>query len=471
MSGPKTTEFAQLPAIDRLLNSAGAAALVAEHGRSEVKRVAQRTLADLRTAIKQGQAVDSSVAAICLAVGDALEQDARRDIRRVFNLSGTLLHTNLGRALMPEASIAAVVEVMRDASTLEFDLASGRRGHREACIEDLLCRLTGAEAATVVNNNAAALMLTLNTLALGRSVPVSRGELVEIGGSFRIPDIIERSGCRLHEVGTTNRTHLRDFDAALGAQTALILKVQQSNYVIHGYTASVDERELAQLCRAAGIPFVVDLGSGTLIDLEAYGLAHEPTPMETLARGADLVTFSGDKLLGGPQAGILVGRRDLIDQVNANPMKRALRCDKMTIAALTALLRLYQQPHQLLEKLPLLRIMTRSCREIRARAAALLPLFEQRLAQVASARLVDCASEIGSGALPDHRIASVGIGLRPLPSAGAPDQVLARLAGALRELPVPVIGRVHKGDLLLDCRCLEDVDGFAGQLRQLDLES
>jgi L-seryl-tRNA(Ser) seleniumtransferase len=427
------------------------------------------TLVSRRDAIKRGQAVDSSIAAICAEIGVAIERDRRRGIGRVFNLSGTILHTNLGRALLPQESIDAVVDTMRAASTLEFDLASGKRGKRDSCIEELLCRLTGAEAATVVNNNAAALMLSLNTLALGRAVPVSRGELVEIGGSFRIPDIIERSGCRLHEIGTTNRTHLSDFASAICPQTALILKVHQSNYVIQGFTSAVDERELAALCRQSGIPLVVDLGSGALLNLEDFGLPHEPTPMETLASGADLVTFSGDKMLGGPQAGIILGRRDLIEQINANPMKRALRCDKMTIAALTALLRMYQHPEQLRERLPLLRMMTRSRAEIRTQAAPLVERLARQLGDSVGVELVDCASEIGSGALPDQTIPSVAIAVRPLPSTPQPEAFLERLAAAFRQLPVPVIGRIHKGEFLLDCRCLEDADEFSAQLIELDL--
>ncbi len=471
MSGTRPPGYSQLPSIDRLLNSPEAAEILAEHGRDEVKRAARQTLADMRDAIKRGESVTCDMVAISRSMRDLVEDDQRRGMRRVFNLSGTVLHTNLGRALLPEESIDAVVESLRSASSLEYDLASGGRGERDAYIEELLCRLTGAEAATLVNNNAAALMLLLNTLALDREVPVSRGELVEIGGSFRIPDIIERSGCRLVEVGTTNRTHLRDFTGALGTDTAMVLKVHQSNYVIQGFTAAVDERELAVLCHDAGIPLVVDLGSGALVKLEDYGLPHEPTPMEVLGRGADLVTFSGDKMLGGPQAGIIVGRRDLIERINANPMKRALRCDKMTIAALTALLRIYSHPRQLAERLPLLRMMTRSCDDIRAQAAELSTQLVPLLEGFATVETVDCSSEIGSGALPDHDIPSAGIALTPLPSGFSHDDLLQQLAQALRNLPIPVIGRIHKGTLVLDCRCLEDQAAFAAQLGELHIST
>ena len=465
---PQLPQLSQLPSIDRLLNATAAGVLLAEYGRDEVKRVARQTLGSLRDAIRAQQVVNLGIESICLSIRQRIEDDAREGIRRVFNLSGTLLHTNLGRALLPEASIDAVTEAMRACSTLEYDLASGRRGERDGYIESLLCRLTGAEAATIVNNNAAAVMLLLNSLALGREVPVSRGELVEIGGSFRIPDIIERSGCRLVEVGTTNRTHRSDFASAITEQTALLLKVHQSNYVIQGFTAEVDERELAGLCKESDIPFVVDLGSGALLNLEDFGLPHEPTPMEALARGADLVTFSGDKMLGGPQAGIIVGRRELIEKLNANPMKRALRCDKMTIAALSALLKLYQQPQRIAEELPLLRMMSRSVDDIREQAQTLVAPLTQQIAGYATVSLIDCESEIGSGALPDHRLPSVAIALRPLASDVDHDQSLERLASAFRKLPVPVIGRLHKGELLLDCRCLEDLDEFSLQLGGLD---
>ena len=469
MIDPQASQLSQLPSIDRLLNSPAAEAVVAEYGRDEVKRVAREILTLLRDAIRNDEPVDSSLDAICIVIRRAIEADARRAMRRVINLSGTLLHTNLGRALLPQASIDAVVRAMRANASLEYDLASGRRGERDDYIEDLLCRLTGAEAATVVNNNAAAVMLLLNTLALDREVPVSRGELVEIGGSFRIPDIIERSGCQLIEVGTTNRTHLHDFAAAIGTQTALILKVHQSNYVIQGFTAAVDERELAQLCTESGIPLVVDLGSGALLNLEDFGLPHEPTPMEALARGADLVTFSGDKMLGGPQAGIIVGRRDLVDKLNANPMKRALRCDKMTIAALSALLQMYQHPQRIAEDLPLLRMMMRSRADILALAQPLVVQLTQQMEGLVTVSLIDCDSEIGSGALPDHHLPSCGIALRPLASGPDHDASLQQLARAFRALPVPVIGRIRKGEFLLDCRCLEDFDEFSAQLIQLNI--
>jgi L-seryl-tRNA(Ser) seleniumtransferase len=296
----------------------------------------------------------------------------------------------------------------------------------------------------------------LNTLAARKEVPTSRGELIEIGGSFRLPEIVARSGCRLREVGTTNRTHLADYAAAIGAKTGAVLKAHASNYVIEGFTAAVPEADLARLCRERGVPFVVDLGSGALVDLRRFGLPHEPTPAEALAAGADIVTFSGDKLLGGPQAGIIVGRVDLIAKMRRNPLKRALRVDKMTLAALAALLRLYSNPERIAERIPALRLLSRPVEEIRAQAERLRPLVQARVEE--TVEVVRCESQVGSGAAPTGRIASAGLGLRP----GS-----ARLARAFRALPTPVIGRLQEGAFILDLRCLDDEAAFAAQLARL----
>jgi L-seryl-tRNA(Ser) seleniumtransferase len=450
---------AGLPAVDRVLRSAGGGALMARYGRPLVLDAVRKTLAERRL---NGKA--ASVAVIIEASATALARTMQPSQRRVFNLTGTVLHTNLGRASLPEEAIAAAAAAMRDPTTLEYDLARGRRGERDHHIAGWLTRLTGAEAALAVNNNAAALVLALNSLAEGRETIVSRGELIEIGGSFRLPDIMARAGTRLREVGTTNRTHLADFAAAIGPQTGLILKVHTSNYAIQGFTAAAPAAKLADLAGEHNLPFVEDLGSGSLIDLEGWGLPHEPIAAEALAQGADLVTFSGDKLLGGPQAGLVVGRADLIARLARNPLKRALRLDKIRLAALEAVLRLYADPDRLADRLPALRLLTRPHSEIVELGRRLLPAVEAALGGVAEVGLVDTRSQIGSGALPVSLLPSAALALRPINRAGS---ALERLARALRALPVPVIGRIEAGRVLLDLRCLEDEAAFVGQLGAL----
>jgi L-seryl-tRNA(Ser) seleniumtransferase len=441
---------AKLPSVDALLRRPEAEELLAGHGRPALTDAIRAELAVLRAA----GAAPPGDRAILEQVAARLRHEARPSLRPVLNLTGTILHTNLGRAPLPEEAIEAMAAVARGAVNLEYDLEYGRRGERDHHVEALLCRLTGAEAATVVNNNAAAVLLVLNGLAARREVPVSRGELIEIGGSFRLPDIMARSGCRLREVGTTNRTHLRDYAEAIGGKTGLVLKAHASNYSIEGFTAAVPEAELARLCRERGVPFAVDLGSGTLLDLARYGLPQEPVVADAIARGADLVTFSGDKLLGGPQAGIIVGRAALVEKLRKNPLKRALRLDKVTLAALGAVLRLYLDPDRLVPRLPALRLLARPLVEIRAQAERLRPL----LARHFEAAVIDCESQVGSGAAPTQRIASAGLALRP---------GNARIAARFRQLPTPVIGRVQSGAFILDLRCLEDEAGFVAQIGQL----
>jgi L-seryl-tRNA(Ser) seleniumtransferase len=320
-----------LPSIDRLLNLEPVAALIERYGRPLVTDTLRAVLEARRKALA-GASRDAAagcdgqtLVAECAARLEAL---LKPSLQPVFNLTGTVLHTNLGRALLPAAAAEAAAVAMTQAVNLEFDLGGGSRGERDTHAERWLTRLTGAEAAVVVNNNAAAVYLVLNTLAPRKEVIVSRGELIEIGGAFRIPDIMARAGCRLREVGTTNRTHARDYEENATGRTAAIMKVHTSNYAIHGFTASVPESELSAIARRHGLPFIVDLGSGMLVDLEDYGLPHETTPRETIANGADLVTFSGDKLLGGPQAGLIVGDRDLVGRIKRNPLKRSLRLER-----------------------------------------------------------------------------------------------------------------------------------------------
>ena len=445
------------PSVDALLGQPGFAALAAEFGRTATRDDLRAVLSGLRSG--GGPVPDgAALAALCRTRLQAL---VRPSLRPVFNLTGTVLHTNLGRAPLPVEALRQI-EATAGACTLEYDLGSAGRGHRDVHLERLLCRLTGAEAATVVNNNAAAVLLLLNTLARDREAIVSRGELVEIGGSFRIPDIMARAGARLREVGTTNRTHPADFADAIGPGTALAMKVHTSNYEIQGFTSSVPEAELAAICRAGGIPFVNDLGSGTLVDLSRWGLPPEPTVRQAVAH-ADLVTFSGDKLLGGAQCGCIVGRADLVRQIRRNPLTRALRLGKLTIAAMEAVLRLYLHPERLAERLPALRLLARTEAEIMAVARRMQPPLAAALGPAARVEVQACASQIGSGALPLRTLPSACLAIAPAVPGRGEGGWLERTAAAFRALPAPVIGHIADGALRLDLRTLEDEAGFLAQ--------
>ena len=457
-------DFPTIPSLDRILKTPEAAALVETSGHEPTVVVLRGLLNEARAAMADGKSIDVSESAITQSAAIRLAQAAAPSLKRVFNLTGTVLHTNLGRAPLAEDAISAMADAARGASNLEFDLATGKRGDRDVHVEELLCELTGAEAATVVNNNAGAVLLLLNALALRKEVPVSRGELVEIGGAFRIPDIMSRAGAKLVEVGTTNRTHAADFENALGERTGLIMKVHSSNYIVLGFTASVPEDILAEIAHGGDVPFAVDLGAGALVDLERWGLPHEPTPRETLAAGADIITFSGDKLLGGPQAGLIVGRRDLIARIKKNPLKRARRCDKATLAALAATLKLYRDPDRLAARLPTLGRLARTAAEIRRDAEALRGDIVEFLGADFTIVAADCAGQIGSGALPVETLESAALTITPNATRGR-GAALKRLAARFRALPIPVIGRVQNDALWLDLRCLDDMDGFRAQLR------
>ena len=457
-----------LPSVDRLLRLPAVAALVDEHGHVCVAGEVRALVDDLRRQVLEGTLDRTALAAPALAdaVSGRVAARLAPRMRSVVNLTGTVIHTNLGRAVLADEALAYLMATMAAPNDLEYDLASGGRGDRDSVVEELLCTLTGAEAATVVNNNAAAVLLTIAALARGREVIVSRGELVEIGGAFRMPDVMASAGATLVEVGTTNRTHPQDYERAITERTALLMKVHTSNYAVQGFTASVDEAVLAPIAHARGLPLATDLGSGSLVDLAAHGLPREPMPGEKLAAGCDVVTFSGDKLLGGPQAGLIVGSRETIGRIRRFPMKRALRVSKLPLAALEATLRLYLRPERLVRDLPTLRLLTRPVDAIRALADALCPELAAALAPRYAVSVVATQGQIGSGSLPVDRLPSAGLAIAPVGRSGT-GRALDALAAALRGLPRPVIGRIADDRLVLDLRCLESPEPLAAQLGAL----
>jgi len=470
-SGPVLASVADIPSLDRVLGDPAFEGLLVVHGRTRVTASLRATLAKSRAVVLAETLPLEALSMDALAdlVRANLAQDARPRMRAVFNLTGTVLHTNFGRALLPDEAVQSVVRALSTPVNLEFDLDSGDRGDRDSLVEGLLCELTGAEAATVVNNNAAAVLLLLNTLANRRDVLVSRGELIEIGGAFRIPDIMQRAGARLVEVGTTNRTHPGDYADAIGARTALLMKVHTSNYAISGFVSSVDAGELAGIGHARNIPLAVDLGSGTLADLSQWELPKEPTVRETIAAGADLVSFSADKLLGGPQAGIIVGRAELVRKLKKNPLKRALRVGKLTLAALEPVLQLYKSPEFLLERLTTLRLLTRAALSMQVQSIRLQQSVQQAVGPAWVVTDAPMFSQIGSGALPVDQLPSHGLAIRAAKVQGKRSRGLDKLEAALRALPRPVIGRIAEQTLWLDLRCLDEADeaAFVEQCNEL----
>ena len=448
----------QLPAISKLLESPELRALAVRHGPLAIKE----RLRAMQQAARQSGAVPAWAGTpreYAKRIDAAL---AGHSYQVVHNFTGTIIHTNLGRSPLGEAAWDAVKPLVTGSMNLEYDLASGQRGQRESIVVERLASLTGAESATVVNNNAAALLLVLNTLALNRPVTVSRGELIEIGGSFRLPELMARSGCRLLEVGTTNRTHLRDY-AASAKEAALLLKVHPSNYAISGFTSEVDAAQLTELARAEGLPFCVDLGSGALVDLTRFGQPYELMPRKVLDQGADLVTFSGDKLMGGVQAGLIVGRRDLIEQLNANPLKRALRADKIALALLNEVLKLHEDPERLPDALPVLNMLTQPIDALAERAAQLRDALADKLPGY-HLQCQPSEGQIGSGALPDTRVESRALVIRHDDAAE-----VRRLEQRLRTT-MQVIGRLRRDALWLDVRSVADFEGAMAQLAALERE-
>ncbi len=468
MTDTRPNRTMRFPSVDQVLRSSTGEVAISRFGHDATVNAIRTTIAEVREAVRAngGDAPDDK--AIATAALERLEHDDAPSLRRVFNLTGTVLHTNLGRAVLPESAIAAAVDAMRSAVALEFDVGGAARGERDDHVRGLIRELTGAEDAAIVNNNAGAVLLTLNTFGAGRDAIVSRGELIEIGGAFRLPDIMARAGAHLREVGTTNRTHLKDYEQAFSDDTGLILKAHTSNYLIQGFTKSVSAQELSALARKAGVPFIHDLGSGALVDLSSYGLRPEPTVRDSLAEGADLVTFSGDKLLGGPQAGIVAGRKDLVARVARNPMKRALRLDKIRMAALEAVLKLYRDPDRLPETLPTLRYFVAKREDLSIVAHRLAAPIAQAAGDDYDVSAIHCESQIGSGALPLATLPSAGIACKPAQRKGAGTKLDA-LAVAFRSLPIPVIGHIKDGALIFDVRCLDDEAGFIAQLPRLSV--
>lgn len=456
-----------LPSVDRVLREAPQ--LAERWGHERVAKTIRNTLDQVRTNWGEFAALDKSelLKRVVSMVTARLEQESMSSLVGVFNLTGTVLHTNLGRASLPQAALDRVRAVAGTPVNLEYDLDTGKRGDRDDHVEDLLRELCGVEAATVVNNNAAAVLLVLNTLANGLEVPVSRGELVEIGGSFRIPEIMQSSGCILVETGTTNRTHLKDYKNAVNDKTALLLKVHTSNYEIRGFAHSVAETDLAELAHQHGLSLFIDLGSGNLVDFSAFDLPDEPTVAQVVKGGADVVSFSGDKLLGGPQCGIIAGKRELITRMKNNPLKRALRVDKITLVALSEVLQLYRNPARLAQELPTLTALTRTPDEIRTQAERLAPVITEALAPRYGVTVSECSSQVGSGALPVDTLP--GYGLR-ISAVDGSDEAIRLLAESMRRLPVPVIGRINQGAYFLDLRCLDREEEFIAQLGYLGSE-
>lgn len=452
----------ELPSVDRLLNHARSAPLLARFNREYVAEQCRATLEELRTAIRRGSSIaegELEEESILARVERKIESERGPQLIRVVNATGTILHTNLGRALLPQPAIEAMSRAAAHPVNLEYDLAQGERGRREDAIEGLLRDLTGAEAATAVNNNAAAVLLALNTLANGKEVIVSRGELIEIGGAFRIPEIMAKSGAILREVGTTNRTHPEDYEKAISEKTALLLKVHTSNYKIVGFSSDVSLQDLVAIGKRHGTPVMEDLGSGALVDLSRYGLPKEPLVAERIALGADIVTFSGDKVLGGPQAGLVVGKKAWVSEIAKNPLHRALRCGKLTVAALEATLRLYRQSPDIAGEIPTLKAFTRSVEEIGAMGAKLMPALQDALGPGFRLALEDSTSQIGSGALPTEEIPTKVIAIHH-ETMGAD-----RIAERFRRADPPIIGRVKDSRFLLDLRAIFDPEDLIPRWR------
>ena len=459
MSADHAAALRGLPSVDQLVRRLADRAELSGLARPRLTALVREALDQERARVLREHTAPAAAETLAARVVERARLDGPFSLRPVINAQGVVLHTNLGRALMSPLALERLEAVATSYSNLELDLARKERGSRYSHVEALLQRLTGAEDALVVNNNAAAVLLALETLAHGREVIVSRGELIEIGGEFRIPDIMLRSGAMLREVGATNRTHLRDYAEAITSNTALLLKVHTSNYRVVGFTAEVSSRDLVELGRERGIPVMEDLGSGSLIDLRPWGFPYEPTVPETVTSGVDLVSFSGDKLLGGPQAGIVVGRRAIVSRLKKNPWNRALRIDKFTIAALEATLHAYEAGTAL-QTVPTLAMLTEPLASVRSRARRVLRQLAPDVREHLGARLADDLAQVGGGALPTVELPTVAV------AVGTSSAAAMRLDEALRVGDPPVVGRISHDRLFLDCRTVlpGQVKALAGAL-------
>ncbi|QCX32468.1 L-seryl-tRNA(Sec) selenium transferase [Caloramator sp. E03] len=441
------TLLSSLPKVDVILNDKSISSLK-DIPRSIVLDGIRETIDDYRKNILEGSINSFTFEDI---VKDALIKIKKKNsmhLKRVINATGTVLHTNLGRAVLAKSAIDAVVNIASRYSNLEFDLEKGERGSRYSHVEELICKITGAEAAMVVNNNAAAVMLALSTLCKGKEAIVSRGQLVEIGGSFRVPAVMEQSGAKLVEVGTTNRTHLYDYENAINENTGVILKVHQSNYKILGFTEEVSIEELMKLGNRYNIPVIEDIGSGVFVDMSKYGLTYEPTVQESIKKGIDVVTFSGDKMLGGPQAGIIAGKKKYIDKMKKNQLTRALRIDKMTIAALEATLRLYIDESVAIKEIPGLRMLTLDIETIKRNSKKLLKMIKSKIGDRCDIEIIKEYSQVGGGAMPLENLETYVIAIKPYNIS------LEELDCKLRNLEIPIIARIYKDKMLFDVRTL-----------------
>ena len=447
----KNTLYRSIPKVDILLEDAGIQSLIETYSRDTVMEAIRSEMDSLRAFIGKcdnEEIAREQIEALKTNITKRVAKMHEPNMKMVINATGTILHTNLGRAPIGQKHMDRIAALATGYCNLEYNLEAGRRGERYSHFEELLCKITGAEAAMAVNNNAAAVMLILSSLAKGGECVVSRGELIEIGGKFRIPDVMEQSGATLVEVGTTNKTHYSDYEEAITEETKALLKVHTSNYRIVGFTENVTIDELVPLAKQYEIPVVEDLGSGVLIDLSKYGITYEPTVQDSIAKGADVVCFSGDKLLGGPQAGIIIGKKKYIDKMKKNQLTRALRIDKFTAAALEVVLQEYLSEEKAVQNLPVLRMISKTVEEITADAKMLMRTLK-RAELPAKIELQSCESQIGGGSLPLERLASVAVAIRP-------DNIsVAELEERMRFLPVPIIPRVANDMVLMDVRTID----------------